>query len=187
MSSVSAFLPAHRFILILLAVSAGIFVLAELFIHQDALPLLGPHFGILCLIGLTLTTACILGLWWYFRASPSSLPLTAALIGFTSLCLVGAIILLSTSAFAFTHDEYLSSSTFGWSTYRLMQDDLGQVSDILQVDVVLYHCDALGVVCVPMCKQRTSREVAVQARVVPASSQNGVTILAYENPLLTCK
>ena len=104
----------------------------------------------------------------------------------TSLCLVGSIILLSDSLFILTQPDYEESATIGLSTYRMTVDTLGELSDIHQVDVVLYHCDALGVICWPICRQRTVPENAYPSHLDFDAATGHVQVRFENTVILSC-
>ena len=150
----------RRFWLSVLVISLGILGIAEILLRRDTLSLLNSlpssRLIVVSLVGIVLAGGCLLLIWIYPRIRTVHPRLAPAMTLFTSLCLVGSIILLSDSLFILTQPDYEESETIGLSTYRMTVDTLGELSDIHQVDVVLYHCDALGVICWPIAASALS-------------------------------
>jgi hypothetical protein len=180
----------RRFWLSVPIISLGLLALGELLIRRDTLSLVyslpSPRFVVVILVGIALVGGCLLMIWLYprVRTARPRLALVVALL--TSLCLIGSILLLSDSVFVITQPEYQESETAGLSTYRLTVDDLGQLSDIHQMDVVVYHCDALGVICWPTCRWRTDPATAYQSY-LDFDSVTGHVQVRFENTvILSC-
>jgi hypothetical protein len=173
-----------------LVISLWVLALGELLTRRDTLSLLSslpsPRFVMVILVGIVLVGGCLLLIWLYARVRTAR-PRLALIVPFlTSLCLVGAILLLSDSVFVLTQGNYQESETAGLSTYRMTVDELGQLSDIHQVDVVLYRCDALGVVCWPICRWRTEPANAYANHLAFDSATGRVQVLFMKNPILSC-
>jgi hypothetical protein len=184
-------LPAGRhFWLSVLVISLGILGIGELLLRRDTLTLLydipSPHLIVVGLVGIALVGGCLFLIWLYPRVRTTRLRLAPAVTFFTSLCLVGSIILLSNSLFILTQLDYEESETIGLSTYRMNVDILGELSDIHQVDVVLYHCDALGVICGPACRQRTVSENASQGHLAFDSATGRIEVRFENTLILSC-
>ena len=180
----------RRFWLSVLVTGLGLLAIGELFIRRDTLTLLyslpSPRFVVVILVGIVLVGGCLFLIWLYPRVRTTRPRLAPAMTFFTSLCLVGSIILLSNSLFILTQPDYEESETIGLSTYRMTVDTLGELSDIHQVDVVLYHCDALGVFCWPTCRQRTDPATAYQSHLDFDSATGRVQVRFENSVILSC-
>jgi hypothetical protein len=170
-----------------LVISLGLLAPGELLIRRDTLSLLyslpSLRLVVIILVAIALVGGCLLLIWLYPRVRTTRPRLALILTLLTSLCLVGSILVLSNSLFVLTQADYEESETFGLSTYRMNVVTLGELSDIHQVDVVLYHCDALGVICWPICRQRTVPENAYQGH--PAlDSATGRIEVCFENTVI---
>jgi len=180
----------RRFWLSVLLLSLSVLAIGELFIRSDTLSLLyslpSPRFVMVILMVIALVGGCLLLIWLYPHVRTARPRLAPAVTLFTSLCLVGSIILLSNSLFILTQPDYEERATVGLSTYRMTVDTLGELSDIHQVDVVLYHCDVLGVICWPTCRQRTVPENAYQGHLTLDSATGRIEVRFENNVILSC-
>jgi hypothetical protein len=82
--------------------------------------------------------------------------------------------------------DYQESGTVGLSTYRLSVDGPGQLSGIHQVDVALYHCDTLGVICWPIWRQRTVPENAHPSHLTFDSATGRIQGRFENGAILSC-
>ena len=180
----------RRFWLSVLVISLGILGIAEILLRRDTLSLLyslpSSRLIVVSLVGIVLVGGCLLLIWIYPRIRTAHPRLAPAVTFLTSLCLVGSIILLSDSLFILTQPDYEESATIGLSTYRMTVDTLGELSDIHQVDVVLYHCDALGVICWPICRQRTVPENAYPSHLDFDAATGRVQVRFENTVILSC-
>jgi len=62
----------------------------------------------------------------------------------------------------------------------------GQLSGIHQVDVALYHCGALGVICWPICRQRTVPENAYPSHLTFDSATGRIQVRFENGAILSC-
>lgn len=180
----------RRFWLAVLVISLGVLGIGEVLVRRDTLSLLyslpSPRLVVVILLGIALVGGCLLLIWLYPRVRTARPHLAIIVTLLTSLYLVGSMLLISDGLFFVTQADYQESETVGLSTYRMSVDDLGQLSDIHQVDVVLYHCDALGVFCWPTCRQRTDPATAYQSHLDFDSATGRVQVRFENSVILSC-